>query len=191
MVCLVSWPLNGSVGTVSASSVGGCWAQALEGRQHQHPPCREQTQVSIEPSIRPMSPPHIQPCPFLGREPDPSEKSVAPVEGTPGFLVGSAQRSLEGWGHCAQLALQLAGMAGGGDWLILQSEGLPALRPLPRWERSPLPRILHPTPPCLTTTGLQGHPGMRCPLPWAPMRGHKPLKEPFVQNKVTLCRGRT
>lgn len=58
----VSWHLNGSIGTVLASNVSGSWAQALEGRQHQHPLCREKTEVSSEPSIYPESPSQMQPC---------------------------------------------------------------------------------------------------------------------------------
>ena len=65
-------------------------------------------------SICPESPPQTLTCLLPGRDPDPSGKAVAPVEGTPGFLVTSAHRSLGG--QCTQLALQLAGMAGGGGW---------------------------------------------------------------------------
>lgn len=85
---------------------------------------------------------------FLGREPDPSDKATAPLEGTSGFLVRSAQRS--------------PGRAGGDSWLrswqewlgagagmTLQREGLTALRSLGGLVRNPLPRPLstHPSLP--------------------------------------------
>lgn len=156
MVCLVSWPSNGSVGTVLASKVGGCWAQALEGRQHQPPPCREQTQVSLSPAS--VLCPHLRSglAHSWGGSLTPAKSQWPPWRVHLGSWSGLHREAWGGGGHCAQLALQLAGMAGGGGGLRLQSEGLSALRPWPRWERSALPRLLHPDPPCLTPTGLQG-----------------------------------
>lgn len=85
--------------------------------------------------------------------------------------------------HCAQLALQLAGMAGGGGGLRLQSEGLLPSGHGPGGEE-PTSQAPASHPSCLTPPGLQGTQvgGVHFP-------GHQPPREPLVQNKVTLCRG--
>lgn len=51
---------------------------------------------------------------FLGREPDPTEKSMAPVEGTPGFLIRCKQRSL--WGNVHSWLCSWQEWLGVGGW---------------------------------------------------------------------------
>lgn len=55
-------------------------------------------------TICPESPPQTLTCLLPGRDTDPSGKAVAPVEGTPGFLVRSARRSLGGSVHSGSAA---------------------------------------------------------------------------------------
>lgn len=84
-------------------------------------------------------------------------KSQWPHGGYTWVPVRSAQRSLAGGGgeHCAQLALQLAGMAGGGGGLRLQSEGLLPSGHGPGGEE-PTSQAPASHPSCLTPPGLQG-----------------------------------
>lgn len=98
-------------------------------------------------TICPESPPQTLTCLLPGRDTNPSGKAVVPVEGTPGFLVRSAHRSLGGSVHSWLCSWQE--WLGAGAGMTLQSE---ALWLWSRWERSPLPRPLHPILPCLTTS---------------------------------------
>ena len=147
MVCSVSWPLNGSVGSFSlchgwqlGPGPGGEAASSVLG-------CLLSLASVLGPYLR------LSRASSLGREPNPSEESVAQWRAHLGAQSGlhrEARSSVHSWLCSWQEWL------GAGAGMTLQSVGLLALWPLSRWERSPLPRLLHPIPPCLTHSWEHG-----------------------------------
>lgn len=76
------------------------------------------------PNLASVLGPHLRPsqASFLGRQPSPSEESAAQQRAHLRPWLGLHR---EAWGQCAQLALQLAGMAGGRGWDDTADRGPP------------------------------------------------------------------